>query len=116
MKNSLDRAWAMWAAVAALGDGDSAATADATARRWSRMDGSPTRRRQPEWRSGLWSPRPARTPAPPTYAAPIANASVDARVLIITADGTDAAFEAIQNTLGYLGTPYDVLNATTGPR
>ena len=52
--------------------------------------------------------------APPTYAAPIANASVDARVLIITANGTDAAFGAIESTLQYLGTPFDVLNATTG--
>jgi hypothetical protein len=52
--------------------------------------------------------------APPTYAAPIANASVDARILLITANGTDAAFAAIQNTLQYLGTPFDVLNATTG--
>ena len=52
--------------------------------------------------------------APPTYAAPIANASVDARILLITANGTDAAFAAIQSTLQYLGTPFDVLNATTG--
>jgi len=44
-----------------------------------------------------------------------ANVTVDARVLIITADGTDAAFPAIESALGNLGTPYDVLNATTGP-
>ncbi|HLK89531.1 MAG TPA: hypothetical protein VKZ18_06540, partial [Polyangia bacterium] len=53
--------------------------------------------------------------APPTYAAPIANASVDARILLITANGTDAAFAAIQSTLQYLGTPFDVLNAASGP-
>ncbi len=53
--------------------------------------------------------------APPTSAAPIANAAVDARVLVITANGTDPAFGAIQNTLQYLGTPFDVLDATSGP-
>jgi len=52
--------------------------------------------------------------APLTSAAPLANASVDARILVITAKGTDAAFAAIENTLQYLGTPFDVLNATTG--
>ncbi len=53
--------------------------------------------------------------APDTGAAPIAGAAVDARALIITADGTDAAFQAIESTLQYLGSPFDVLNATTGP-
>ncbi len=53
--------------------------------------------------------------APLTFAAQIANAAVDARVLIITANGTDAALGAIESTLQYLGTPFDVLNATTGP-
>jgi len=52
--------------------------------------------------------------APLTYAAPIANAAVDARVLVITADGTSAEVAAIENTLQYLGTPFDALNATTG--
>ena len=52
--------------------------------------------------------------APLTQAAPIPSASVEARILVITANGTDAAFAAIQNTLQYLGTPFDVLNATTG--
>jgi hypothetical protein len=53
--------------------------------------------------------------APPSESQMAPNVSVDARVLVITADGTDAAFEAIEHTLGLLGTPYDVLNATTGP-
>ena len=54
--------------------------------------------------------------APPTAeVAPIAGAVVDARALVITAQGTDAAFAAITSTLQYLGAPYDVLNATTGP-
>jgi len=54
--------------------------------------------------------------APPTAEmAPIAGALVDARALVITAQGTDAAFTAIASTLQYLGAPYDVLNATTGP-
>ncbi|HXU04307.1 MAG TPA: hypothetical protein VN903_25275, partial [Polyangia bacterium] len=65
-------------------------------------------------------PMRPRTPAPdvPSAAAPTTlalapNVSVDARLLIITADGTDAAFDAIRETIGYLGTPYDVLNAAT---
>jgi MYXO-CTERM domain-containing protein len=53
--------------------------------------------------------------APVTGATAIAGAIVDARALIITADGTDAAFAAIRGTLQYLGSPFDVLNATTGP-
>ena len=53
--------------------------------------------------------------APTTGASPITGASVDARALVITAAGTDSAFGAIQNTLQYLGTPFDVLNAKTGP-
>ena len=53
--------------------------------------------------------------APVTGATAIAGASVDARALIITADGTDAAFGAIRATLQYLGSPFDVLNASTGP-
>jgi MYXO-CTERM domain-containing protein len=52
--------------------------------------------------------------APDTGATPIAGAVVNARSLIITADGTDAAFQAIESTLQYLGSPFDVLNATTG--
>jgi MYXO-CTERM domain-containing protein len=52
---------------------------------------------------------------PPTEAAPIPGAVVDARALVITAKGTDAALAAITSTLQYLGAPYDVLNATTGP-
>jgi hypothetical protein len=54
-------------------------------------------------------------PAPDTGVTRAANASVDARLLVITADGTNAALTAIATALDYLGTPYDVLNATTGP-
>jgi hypothetical protein len=53
--------------------------------------------------------------SPDTGAAPIPGATVDARVLVITASGTNSAFGAIQSTLQYLGTPFDVLNASTGP-
>ena len=53
--------------------------------------------------------------SPATGAAPIPGATVDARVLVITASGGNAAFAAIQSTLQYLGTPFDVLNASTGP-
>src|SRR4051812_11375008 len=64
------------------------------------------------------TPAPGAPPAAPAAAPELRlapNLSVDARVLIITADGTEAAFEAIKDALGYLGTPYDVLDATTGP-
>ena len=53
--------------------------------------------------------------SPATGAAPIPGATVDARVLVITASGSNSAFAAIQSTLQYLGTPFDVLNASTGP-
>ncbi len=53
--------------------------------------------------------------APDTGASPIANATVDARILVISAKGTSDSFGAIQATLQYLGTPFDVLNASTGP-
>ncbi|HWJ55430.1 MAG TPA: hypothetical protein VNR90_04415, partial [Vicinamibacterales bacterium] len=54
-------------------------------------------------------------PSPDTRLALAPDATVDARVLVITADGTDAAVDAITHTLRYLGTPFDVLNASTGP-
>jgi hypothetical protein len=54
-------------------------------------------------------------PSPDTKLALAPDVTVDARVLVITADGTDAALDAITQTLRYLGTPYDVLNASTGP-
>jgi hypothetical protein len=53
--------------------------------------------------------------APTTGASAMAGASVDARALVITAAGNNVAFTAIENTLQYLGTPFDVLNASTGP-
>ncbi|HVY41040.1 MAG TPA: hypothetical protein VHM31_24045, partial [Polyangia bacterium] len=53
--------------------------------------------------------------APRIAAAPLSGAVVDARVLIITGDGTDAGLDAIQSTLQFLGTPFDVMNATTAP-
>ncbi len=54
--------------------------------------------------------------APRITAAAVAGAVVDARVLIITADATDSGLGAIQSTLQYLGTPFDVLDASTGRR
>jgi MYXO-CTERM domain-containing protein len=54
-------------------------------------------------------------PSPDTKLALAPDVTVDARVLVITADGTDAAFDAVTQTLRYLGTPFDVLNASTGP-
>jgi hypothetical protein len=41
--------------------------------------------------------------------------SVDARLLVITADGTDPAYAAITEALQYLGTPFDSFNASTEP-
>lgn len=54
-------------------------------------------------------------PAPTTTAALVDNVTVDARLLVITAGGTNAAFAAITTTLDYLGTPYDVFDASAGP-
>ena len=113
MTNSLDRTWAMWAAVAALGmgvgcNGGRDGAPVVAHERITHAPQAPLMAVVP-----LVAARGAHA-APPTYAAPIANASVDARLLLITANGTDAAFAAIQNTLQYLGTPFDVLNATTG--
>ena len=58
---------------------------------------------------------PDTNPAPDTGLRHADGVTVDARVLVITADGTDASADAITETLRYLGTPFDVLNATTGP-
>ncbi|MES1208127.1 MAG: hypothetical protein ABUS79_19505, partial [Pseudomonadota bacterium] len=52
--------------------------------------------------------------APRIAAAAISGAVVDARVLIITGDGTDSDLDAIQSTLQFLGTPFDVFNASAG--
>ncbi len=52
---------------------------------------------------------------PVTGAAALPGAVVDARVLIITADGTAGELAAIRTTLQYLGTPFDVLDATHDP-
>jgi hypothetical protein len=53
--------------------------------------------------------------APDTGAAPLPGVTVDARILVVTAKGENSAFAAIQATLQYLGTPFDVLDASTGP-
>ena len=58
---------------------------------------------------------PDANPAPDTETARADNVSVDARLLVITGDGSDPGLDAITQTLSYLGTPYDVLNASTGP-
>jgi MYXO-CTERM domain-containing protein len=59
---------------------------------------------------------PPVAPAPPSTELRLTpGLPVDARALVITADGTESAFDAIKDMLGYLGTPYDVLNATTDP-
>jgi len=59
---------------------------------------------------------PPVAPAPSSgVAAAQSNLPVDARVLVITADGTDAALDAVDSTLSFLGTPHDVMNATKDP-
>ena len=88
-----DRAGARDAPAAGAADADAAA--DAGARRAARVGADRT--------------APGRAAARPRACRSTRASS------IITADGTDAAFEAITSTLGFLGTPYDVLNATTGP-
>jgi len=113
MKNYLDRTWAMWAATAAMGMGLGCTG--------GRDSAPPVARERiahaPQALRMAVVPliaAPGAHVAPPTYAAPIANPSLDARILLITANGADAAFAAIESTLQYLGTPFDVLNATTG--
>jgi hypothetical protein len=58
---------------------------------------------------------PDANPSPETAMAPADNVTLDARLLVVTADGADVAFDAIRETLDYLGTPYDVLDASKGP-
>jgi hypothetical protein len=45
----------------------------------------------------------------------VPSRQVDARVLVVSADGTEPVLAAIQQTLGYLGTPYDLWIATARP-
>ncbi len=53
---------------------------------------------------------------PTTGAARLAGALLDARVLVITADGSDPAAAAVRAALTRLGTPFDVHDATHGAR
>jgi MYXO-CTERM domain-containing protein len=53
--------------------------------------------------------------APGSTVALSAGVEVDARLLVIGANGTSATLDAIRSTLDYLGTPYDVLDASAGP-
>lgn len=51
-----------------------------------------------------------------SHSAPAGSLSVDGRLLVISADGTEAALPAIRAALDYLGTPYTVRVASTaGP-
>ena len=54
-------------------------------------------------------------PAPDTLMARADGTSVDARLLVLSASGSSASLAAITTVLGYLGTPYDVVNASMGP-
>jgi hypothetical protein len=64
---------------------------------------------------GALSIAAAVNPAPDTGLTRADNVTLDARLLVITADGTNAALTAVTTALSYLGTPYDVLNASIGP-
>ncbi|MES1209898.1 MAG: polysaccharide deacetylase family protein, partial [Pseudomonadota bacterium] len=54
--------------------------------------------------------------APVTGATRLGGTTVDARVLVITADGTDPAAAAVQAALKRLGTPFDLHDATHAQR
>jgi hypothetical protein len=54
-------------------------------------------------------------PSPEVWLSPSPDVSVDARLLLITTDGSSPTFAAIRSALDYMGTPYDVLDATSGP-
>jgi hypothetical protein len=72
--------------------------------------------RPPETRS---DPQPALAVAvvhsPLTTAASAPSAVVDARILVISADGGDSELAAITQTLSYLGASHDVLIANQAP-
>ena len=100
-------------ALGVLGCNGAAATGGGPLVAQERLIRPPVERRQP-----IGKPRSlgAVVHAPPmAEAAPLAGATVDARALVISADGTDPAFPAILDTLEYLGVPFDLLNATIGP-
>ena len=50
--------------------------------------------------------------SPTMVAAPPPGYLVDAKVLVISADGGDSELDAIEQTLRYLGTPYDLIVAS----
>lgn len=51
--------------------------------------------------------------APAATTGPLGGAEIEARILVITADGTSSGYNAIVKALDYLGTPYKVFNAST---
>ncbi len=59
--------------------------------------------------------QPRNAPKLVTVAAPQTNDPVDLRVLVISADGTEANLPAIRQALDYLGTPYNVYIALQTP-
>jgi hypothetical protein len=69
---------------------------------------------EPEIAMGPLSAAADVEPAPETALALAPGVTIDARLLVITADGKSPSFAAITSALGYLGTPYDVFNATAG--
>jgi MYXO-CTERM domain-containing protein len=53
---------------------------------------------------------PSLVPSPP-----MPDTSVDARLLVITAEGSDPGYNAIVESLRFLGTPFDIFNAAVEP-
>ena len=105
--------WASAAAVACVGVGSAGCASDTQAPvAHERVVVAPV---EPEIPMGPLSVAWDAQPSPETLMTRADGVSVDARLLVITANGTSASLAAITTVLAYLGTPYDVLNASTGP-
>src|SRR2546423_4060765 len=59
---------------------------------------------------------PGDVPRQPEVAAtPVPNATYNAKILVISADGTESDLPSIRQALDFVGTPYDVYTATLHP-
>ena len=99
--------------VWATAGGAPAATIGAGAGRAQPARGPTGRGSADDAAAGAGAGQPTRRPTP---AWPSRTVTVDARVLVITADGTDARARRDHETLRYLGTPFDVLTPRPGRR
>jgi hypothetical protein len=69
---------------------------------------------EPQLAMGALALAAGSNPAPETAVALADDVTLDARLLVLTAGGAPAALAAITTTLDYLGTPYDVFDASAG--